>query len=210
MASNGTATHSGKGGSGGKRMDYKPVSGFDVNEIAPDAPAGEWTVSIPRGQCKVQPTKDDKLPMVVVPVRLEKTDEDGDDFQKALGTSLTVYLVFGQTNPRAARMSKLRIRQLCEAADVDLDVLPKDLTDPENDLQPLIHALEGKKFQAWTRHQTRKDTGETTTEIQFQNPNAPIGGGARDDDDGDGDHDHHEDHHSGKGGSKTGKGGKKR
>ena len=38
----------------GKRMDYKRVS-FDVNEIAPDAPGGEWGMSIPRGKCKVQP-----------------------------------------------------------------------------------------------------------------------------------------------------------
>jgi hypothetical protein len=158
-----------------KKMDYKQVEHFDVNEIAPDAPAGEWGVSIPPGKCKVQPTKEDKYPMLMVAVRLDKTEEDGEEFEKALGTVLTAMIVFfDDAKPRAARMSKLRLRQLCEAADVDLDVIPKKLTDPENDLEPLIKALERKKFTAWTRHTTRKDTGEVVTDLVFQNPNAPM------------------------------------
>lgn len=170
MASNGTQTH-------GKKMEYKQVSNFDVNEIAPDAPAGEWGVSIPRGKCKVQPTKEEHYPMLIVPVRLDKTEEEGEEFTKALGSELSAMIVFfGDEKPRAARMSKLRLRQLCEAAEVDLDVIPKKLTDPENDLEPLIRALEGKKFKAWTKLQTRKDTGEVVTDLLFQNPNAPIKG----------------------------------
>jgi hypothetical protein len=160
---NGTATQ-------GKKMEYKQVN-FDVNEIAPDAPAGEWMVSIPRGKCKVQPTKEDHYPMLIVPVRLDKTEEEGDEFQKALGSELSTMIVFfDDAKPRAARMSKLRLRQLCEAADVDLDVIPKKLNDPDNDLEPLIRALEGKKFPAWTKHTTRKDTGEVVTDLLFQKP----------------------------------------
>jgi len=159
-----------------KKMEYKQVD-FDVNEIAPDAPVGAWGVTIPRGKSKVQPTKEDHYPMLIVPIRLEKTDEDGEEFQRALGAELSVMIVFfGDEKARAARMSKLRLLQLCEAADVDLDVIPKKLSDPDNDLEPLIRALEGKKFPAWTRHQTRKDTGEVVTEILFQDPNAPLRG----------------------------------
>ncbi|MDE2022236.1 MAG: hypothetical protein KGI71_05000 [Patescibacteria group bacterium] len=155
---------------GSKKMEYKQVN-FDVNEIAPDAPVGEWSVSIPRGKCKVQPTKEDHYPMLIIPIRLDKTEEEGEEFQKALGTELSTMIVFfGDEKARAARMSKLRLRQLCEAADVDLDTIPKKLTDPENDLEPLIRALEGKKFPAWTKHQTRKDTGEVVTELLFQKP----------------------------------------
>lgn len=161
---NGTAAQT------GKKMEYKQVN-FDVNEIAPDAPVGEWMVSIPRGKCKVQPTKEDHYPMLIVPVRLDKTEEEGEEFEKALGTELSTMIVFfGDEKARAARMSKLRLRQLCEAADIDLDVIPKKLTDPENDLEPLIRALEGKKFPAWTKHNTRKDTGETVTDLLFQKP----------------------------------------
>lgn len=154
----------------GKKMEYKQVN-FDVNEIAPDAPVGEWVVSIPRGKCKVQPTKEDHFPMLIVPIRLDKTEEEGEEFEKALGSELSTMIVFfDDTKPRAARMSKLRLRQLCEAADVDLDIIPKKLTDPDNDLEPLIRALEGKKFPAWTKHSVRKDTGETVTDLLFQKP----------------------------------------
>ena len=169
----------------GKKMEYKKVS-FDVNEIAPDAPAGEWDVSIPRGKCKVQPTKEDRYPMLIVPVRLDGTEEEGETFEKALGAELSTMIVFfGDEKARAARMSKLRLRQLCEAADVDLDLVPKELDDPESDLEPLIRALEGKKFKAWTKLSTRKDTGEVVSELLFQNPNKAITAGGDDEDDDD-------------------------
>ena len=174
---------------GQKRMDYKRVK-FDVNEIAPDAPAGEWQVSIPRGKCKVQPTKEDHYPMLIVPIRLDATDEEDDVFQKALGSELSSMIVFfGDEKARAARMSKLRLRQLCEAADVDLDLVPKVIEDPENDLEPLIRALEGSKFTAWTTLQQRKDTGEVVTEVRFQNPTKALSAAGDDDEDEDEDED---------------------
>ncbi len=172
-----------------KKMEYKRVS-FDVNEIAPDAPAGEWQVSIPRGKCKVQPTKEDHFPMIIVPIRLDSTEEEDEAFQKALGTELSTFLVFGAKTPRGERMCKLRIREICEAADVDLDLIPKKLgDDPENELEPLIRALEGKKFTAWTKLQARKDTGEVVTEISFRDLNKLLTSGTDGDDDGDEDDD---------------------
>ncbi len=170
-----------------KKMEYKKVS-FDVNEIAPDAPAGEWRVSIPRGKCKVQPTKEDHYPMLIVPIRLDSTEEDEEVYTKALATELSVMIVFfGDEKARAAKMSKLRLRQLCEATDVDLDLVPKVLEDPEADLEPLIRALEGSKFTAWTVLTTRKDTGEVTTEVRFQDPKGTLKAAGGDDDDDDDD-----------------------
>lgn len=171
----------------GKKMEFKRVE-FDVNEIAPDAPAGEWQASIPRGKCKVQPTKEDQFPMVVVPVRLEKTDEDGPAFEKALGTELTVFLVFGGKTARGERLAKLRIREICEACDIDLDVLPKEISD-RDDLEPFVRELEGKKLRVWTIVTTRKDTGEEVTEIRFRDPKGTLKAAKNDDDDDDGDDD---------------------
>lgn len=166
------ATNSATQQSKDKKMQYKKVK-FDVNEIAPDAPAGEWRVSIPRGKCKVQPTREDHWPMLIVPIRLEATEDD--ENEKSLGTELSVFITFfGDEKARAARLSKIRLRQLCEAADVDLDDIPKELDDPENDLEPLIRALEGKKFTAWTKLDTRKDTGEVVTEVVFVNPKQQL------------------------------------
>ena len=168
-----------------KRLEYKRVS-YDVHEIAPDAPAGEWLASIPRGKCKTQPTKDDHFPMIIVPIRLDKTEEDEEVFQRALGTELSTFLVFGGKTPRGERLSKMRVRQICEAADVDLDIIPK-IIEHGDDLEPLVRALEGKKFTVWTKLQTRKDTGEVTTEVLFVNPSNPLVAVGRDDDDDDGD-----------------------
>lgn len=168
----------------GKKMTYKKVS-FDVNEIAPDAPEGEWKASIPRGKCKVQPTKEDRYPMIIIPVRLDKTDEEGANYAKALGTELSAMVVFfDDEKAKAARMSKLRLRQICEALDIDLDLIPKEITDPDNDLEPLIRALEGQKnFTVWTKHQTRRDTGEVVTELLFNNPKGVLKSASDDDDD---------------------------
>jgi hypothetical protein len=174
---------------GGKKMEYQRVK-FDVNEITPDAPEGQWAASIPRGKCKVQPTKEHRFPMLIVPVRLEKTEEDGPEFEKALGTELSTFLVFGGKTAAAERMNKIRTRQICEAADVDLDIIPKELgEDPETELEPLIRALEGKKFTVWTVLQNRKDTGETVSELRFVDPHATISRGSDDDDDDDDDGD---------------------
>lgn len=178
----GTTTSSGNGKKNNEaKMQYKKVS-FDINEIAPDAPEAEWKISIPRGKCKVQPTKEEKLPMIIVPIRLESTDEEGVTYEKALGTELSVFLVFGGKTPRGERMAKLRIREICEAADIDLDIIPKEIDDPESDLDPFIRKLEGKKFTAWTKHQVRKDTGETTTEVSFRDPKKMLTKSDEDDD----------------------------
>ena len=166
-----------------KKIEYKKVD-FDVSEIAPDAPAGEWKMSIPRGKCKVQPTAKDHFPMIIVPIRLDGTDEEDDNFTKALGTELSVFLVFGGATPAGERMAKMRIRELCEAADVDLDLIPKKLgADPDSELQPFIKAIEGKKFTGWTKITKRKDTGEETTEVTFRSGNKLLAGGNDDDDD---------------------------
>lgn len=180
-----TTNSKSKGGSNDKKMQYKRVS-YDVNEIAPDAPEAEWKMAIPRGKAKVQPTKEEQLPMLVIPIRLEATDEEGDKFEKAVGTELSIFIVFfGEDNPRAAKLSKLRLRSLCEATDVDLDLIPKELDDPETQLQPLIRALEGKKFTGWTVHQVRRDTGEVVTEIRFTNPTKVLTKGGDDEDEDD-------------------------
>lgn len=172
----------------GKKMDYRKVN-FDVTEIAPDAPEGEWMGKIPMGKCKVQPTKEDRYPMLIVPVRLESTEEEDSKYEKALGVELpTMIVFFDDEKARAARLTKLRLRQLCEAADVDLDVIPKRIgEDPENELGPLIRELEGKTFPVWTVLETRKDTGEVVTELRFQNPKKTLTSAGDDEDDEDDD-----------------------
>lgn len=165
-----------------KKLQYKPVD-FDAEDIPPDAPAGEWQMSIPRGKCKIQPTREEKFPMIIVPVRLDSTEEEGEAYQKALGTELSVFLVFGAKTSRGERLGKLRIREFCEAIDVDLDLIPKRITDPDNDLAEFVRAIEGKKFTGWTRVSPRRDTGEEVTDVMFRDPNRRLASADTDEED---------------------------
>lgn len=170
VMANGAGTQS----RGEKKMQFKPVN-YDVNEIAPDAPAGHWTkVSIPRGKIKIRAT-DDGFPQLIIPCRLDKTDEEDEKFQSALGTELATFVTFYDNSQGgfAARQSKLTLRDLCDAADVDLDTIPKKIED-EGDLADLINALEGKSFEAWTTHRTNKGTGEVRVNLQFHDPKGTL------------------------------------
>lgn len=164
-----------------KKLQYVPVD-YDANEIPPDAPEGEWGMSIPRGKCKVQPTREDRFPMIIVPIRLDSTEEEGEEYQKALGTELSLFLVFGSRTPRGDRLGKLRVRELAELCDADLDLIPKRITG-EDDLQPFIKAIEGKKFTAWTRVNTRKETGEEVADVVLRDPNRKLAAASDEDDD---------------------------
>ena len=174
------------------KMQFKPVS-YDVHEIAPDAPEGEWVASIPRGQIKIQPTKEDKYPMLIIPLRLDKYsgENEGEQYEKALGTVLSLMIVFfGNEKAKAARMGKLRLRQLCEAADVDLDAVPTEIRS-EEDFAELVTSLEGKKFTVWTKHNVRKDTQETVVDVVLQKPGGlSLTPRNRDEDEGDDNHGH--------------------
>ena len=167
MATNGTTQAS----TAGKKLDFKPVD-FDVNKIAPDAPEAQWEATIPAGKIRIQPTKDDKFPMLIIPLRLDSCEEDGEIYQKALGTELSLMVVFfDDTKPRAARMSKLRLQQLCEAADVDREVVPTKIRSPE-DFADFIAELERKKFTIWTKHNVDKNTNEVRVDVLLTKPGA--------------------------------------
>ena len=155
-----------------KKMEFAPVD-FDIDNIALDAPEGAWTAIIPRGKIVVRPTNEERFPMMIVPIRLEKTEEDGEIYEKALGVELRVMIVFfPDTKAQAARMSKTRLRQLCEATEIDTDKIPKSLRKPLEDLQPLIAELEGKRLPVWTWHGKNKKSGETEVNVSFRPPGA--------------------------------------
>jgi len=103
--------------------------------------------------------------MLIVPLRLESTDEDGEEFQTALGAKIALIIVFaGNDDPRVAALGRARLLQLCKATAINLDLIPRRMSGPE-DLDPLMRALEGKRLVAHTRRLTRKDTGEPVTDV---------------------------------------------
>lgn len=130
-----------------------------------DIPTGRWVASVPRGKCRLMPTPKERYPMLLVPLRLESTDEEGDEFEKALGAEILLSIVFaGDDNPRLATLSRERLLQLCGATAIDLDLIPRRMSGTE-DLDPFVRALEGKQLVVQTRRLIRRDTGKPVTDV---------------------------------------------
>jgi hypothetical protein len=172
-----TQTQSSGNGKGSK-LAFKPtVSSPDTRA---NIPVGKWIDSImPRGRFKVTATKGEE-PMLNIPIKLGRADDDANESYQ--GAEETLRIVFysdtAGEKTRAANMSKLRLRGLCEAVGVDYDgVYPASITS-EDDLNDLISALENKKIpEMWTTHREGKmPSGETTlnVDLHFREPGAGL------------------------------------
>ena len=170
-----------------KKLQFKPRKSSTEN--IPDAPEGEWEALIPKGKCKVTVTQ--KLdPRLIIPFKLEKAEDEKNETFLGSEVSMSVIIFDDSDNEkrRGANMMKDRLRNLCNACDVDFgDVYPTDI-ESEEDFKPLFSALEGKRLTIWTIHTTRQnDSGETITdtEIRFKKPGSGLvtkGADADDDD----------------------------
>lgn len=165
MSSNGHGTISG---------GYKRIGSYTADTIAPDAPEGGWQVNALAGKTKIKPTASGD-PMVTFQFRLTEADEDNNE--SYTGTQLVARVIFYSeddttVNPRAKKMNKQRLHELCRAAKVDLNVIPTGpWENPEEALTPFVEAVEGAGLiQAYTVHRTNKDTGMKDVELQFKKP----------------------------------------
>ena len=172
-------------GKGGK-LAFKPT--VSTAETRATIPAGKWHDSVmPRGRFKVTATKGEE-PMLNIPIKLGRADDDANESYQ--GAEETLRIVFysdaAGDKTRAANMSKLRLRGLCEAVGVDYDeVYPTSITS-EDDLNDLISALENKKIpEMWTTHREGKmPSGEATlnVDLHFREPGSGLAKGSASDD----------------------------
>jgi hypothetical protein len=169
MASNSATTSE-------KKIQFKPRK--TSTEVQPDAPEGEWEALIPKGKCKVLVTQNGD-PRLIIPHKLIKAEDEKNASHQGSEVNQAI-IIFDDEDPekrRGANMMKLRLRALCEAADVDFgQVYPSEVTEAA-DFDPLFGALEGKKVTCWTVHTKRTaQSGEevTDTEIRYKKPGAGL------------------------------------
>jgi hypothetical protein len=169
---NGTQTASSSKG----KLHFKPTE--STANVRPNIPAGKWIDStMPRGQFKVTATKSEE-PMLNIPIKLGRADDDANVSYQGATEILRIVFYSDEAGDktRAANMSKLRLRALCEAVDVDYDAVYPASIKSEDDLGDLVRALEGKKIpELWTTHRTSTmPSGEETTnvDIGFREPGA--------------------------------------
>lgn len=174
---------SSNGHSDTKTLKYNKVK-FDPNFVRPDAPEGEWEATIVRGKSKVAPVQSGNNqgdPMLSIQVRLDSAADEANEH--AQGTILTKRIMFpDDSNPKTkvfvSRRSKQDYNDLCRATGTDPDIRPVEMEDPEEDLKPLIEAVEGKSITMWTSHRKKPD-GSISVEVNFRAPgsfNTPAGG----------------------------------
>lgn len=159
------------GRSRGSMPAFRPVN-FNAKTIPPDAPEGEWEATI-----KVTKEYDkENYPRLKLDFTLEEAaDEDNESF---VGKKVTDWITFYDEDHRNNRFSKLRLRDLAAALDLDLDIIPTKLKSWA-DLKEFIAALDGEKITIWT---TVKDD---RANVRYTDPNAPRGGKLDSDDEDD-------------------------
>lgn len=175
---------------------YKRTT-FNANVILPDAPIGEWEATAIKGKAKVKATQNGD-PYVLFSFRLDKAADEENEF--AQGTVLTKMLVLGGDTSKlpafAKRNTKLELRALANQAGFDLDIVPQEVVESDEDtqemiearLRPFIDAVEGNAFTIWTTHRDdKRNLGQKQVDIHFSKPGsafgAPAGLAARDSDD---------------------------
>ena len=170
-----------------KVLQFKPRK--SSHENIPDAPEGEWEARIPKGLCKVMVTQKGD-PRLIIPFKLEKAADEKNVTYQGSQVQMSVIIFDDEDNEkrRGANMMKDRLRNLCNAIDVDFkEVYPEEIKDA-GDFAALFHAIEGKTLTIWTQHSSRTtESGEVLvdTEIRFKKPGAGlvIKGTEKDDDD---------------------------
>lgn len=169
----------------GQRIQFKPRK--TSTERLPDAPEGEWEALIPKGKCKVLVTQNGD-PRVIIPVKLVKAaSEENESFQNSeVQFSVIIFDDDDTSKRRAANMMKDRLRQLCEAVEVEFgEVYPTEVSS-DQDFAKMFGEIEGKKLTVWTVHNKRRsDTGEeiVDTEVRFKQPGTGLVSAKSDDED---------------------------
>jgi len=147
------------------RYDFKPIDSFDVNTMEPDAQAGQYEATI--FDVKILATRTDGYPMLVVGWKLDSAADD--DNEKSIGAEVSDFIVIKPEGDRKGRMGKLRLRQLCEKMEVDLDVVPTAMRS-KGDFAELIRALKNRSGTVWVTHREDQSTGETRIGVSYTAP----------------------------------------
>jgi hypothetical protein len=149
-----------------------------MSEIPPDLPAGTWEAAC---NVKKSKTSKDSYPMLVLEWRTTEALTDGNE--DYVGGRVSDFVVFFPNTHKASRMSKIRLKKMCEALDIEIPSITKITS--WDDLSGFINCLEGLKATIYTTVEERKDTGELVAKVRYDAPGSSFAmkASAADDDD---------------------------
>ncbi len=164
----------------GGQVQFTPVNTGDLSEIPPNLPAGGWeaTCSVKKGA-----TKNGGFPMLILDWKTDAALEDeNEDF---VGKSSSDFLVFFPSSHNGSRMSKIKLKTMCTALGIEVPSVTALKT--WDDIADFVAELDGMKGTIYTTVKARTDTGEQTTNIQYNRPGAALATKKASDDDEDDD-----------------------
>jgi hypothetical protein len=148
-------------------MTFTPQENYDASVIEPDAAVGEYTAKITA--MRVQPTKTDGAPMLIVDFKLVKAADS--DNETSEGATLSEFIVFKAG--AGGKFGKQKIQAISKALDTDLDLIPTSIRT-DKDFGDLIAAWKGQQMTVWVTHSLDKTTNETRCNLAYT---APRSGG---------------------------------
>ncbi len=151
----------------GSVVQFAPVNTGDMKDIPPDLPAGTWEAT-----CSVKKlaTSKDKFPMLCLEWKTTEALTDGNE--DSVGQRASDFIVFWPSNHKASRMSKVRLKSMCEALDIEVPSTTK--ISSWDDVAEFTDALEGLKATIYTIVDTRKDTGEQVSKVLYKAPGSSF------------------------------------
>ncbi len=162
-------------GNNGGQVEFTPVTTGDMGEIPPDLPAGTWQATCSVKKAK---TNKDSFPMLILEWKTTEALTEGNEDH--VGGKAADFLTFFPGSHRASRMSKLRLKGMCAALNIDVPSATQLKT--WNDVADFIEALDGLQAVIYTSVEERKDTGEQTTKIRYTAPGGLSASSQQDDD----------------------------
>jgi hypothetical protein len=145
--------------------DFTPVD-FDVNNVPPRIAAGRYQGTV---QASAKPTRQDKLPMLVLEWTVESVADDNADNEQYVGATVTDYIVLRAEGDPKGRMHKMRLRTLLQRLDINSELVPTRI-QTKGDLDELCAAISGQSLDIGISVRTDENTGEQRENISYMQP----------------------------------------
>ena len=145
-------------------LEASQVTVGKLDEIAPDLPVGAWVGPV----VAKNRVNDANYHQLILEWTAEESQTDDD---AGVGGSVAEFITF---SPNALKMAKTRIKEICEAYQIEVPDGSSLEDGTITGLEPFIEALESEKHQFWTTHRVRKDTGEVQVQIRCTEPKQKL------------------------------------
>lgn len=142
------------------KAKFRPIDNFDVDDLPADLPRGKWKVRIQK--VKVTGTADQDPMLFITYEVLKAFDKKNKSLEgKTVDERVIFYSPKKTERDRARKFNNIRMRNICEAFELDTDIIPKGKVNEET-LTAYAEALENAEGIVWTSVKKDPERGDQT------------------------------------------------